>query len=340
MNDLTIIQASDTAVPQVNSIGAAANEAAARAAFADYLSRKSNNTIRNQAAALSSFAEFLALLGHATPNDLQYDPVAWQGVTWGLVEAFAKWLLREGYSVATVNNRLSAVKGYARLAAKAGTLPGTELALIRTVSGYGRTEAKRVNERRPVQRVGDKKPESVKLTHGQAQRLKQQPETPTGQRDRLMLCLLLDHGLRVSEVAGLRVGDFNQASGTLTFYRPKVDLTQTHELSADTLAALSLYLLVRPFVDHDMLLVGSYKGHGLSRQPMGIRAMNDRVGWLGRKLDIDQLSPHDCRHWWATYWASRVDVLRLQEAGGWASLAMPRRYVEAAAVANEGMVNR
>ncbi len=33
----------------------------------------------------------------------------------------------------------------------------------------------------------------------------------------------------------------------------------------------------------------------------------------------------------------KVDVLRLQEAGGWSSLAMPRRYVEEAQIANDGM---
>jgi hypothetical protein len=32
-----------------------------------------------------------------------------------------------------------------------------------------------------------------------------------------------------------------------------------------------------------------------------------------------------------------VDVLRLQEAGGWSSLAMPRRYVEESEIANDGM---
>jgi hypothetical protein len=41
----------------------------------------------------------------------------------GLVEGFDKWLLHQGYSLASVNNRLSAVKVYARLAAKAGVIP-------------------------------------------------------------------------------------------------------------------------------------------------------------------------------------------------------------------------
>jgi len=32
-----------------------------------------------------------------------------------------------------------------------------------------------------------------------------------------------------------------------------------------------------------------------------------------------------------------VDVIRLQEAGGWASLAMPRGYIEDSDIAHEGM---
>jgi len=54
-------------------------------------------------------------------------------------------------------------------------------------------------------------------------------------------------------------------------------------------------------------------------------------------VGLANLSPHDCRHYWATQWAGKVDVLRLQEAGGWNSLAMPRRYVERARNVNEGM---
>ena len=107
MNDLTIIPAGDTAV-SLHTIGAAANQAAARAAFADYLLRKKPNTIRTQAAALACFADFLAHLGQPV-GDLQHDPDSWQGITWGLVEAFVKWLLREGYSVPTVNNRLACI---------------------------------------------------------------------------------------------------------------------------------------------------------------------------------------------------------------------------------------
>ena len=85
-----------------------------------------------------------------------------------------------------------------------------------------------------------------------------------------------------------------------------------------------------------MLLVsrkgGQLQGH------MTERAINDRVGTLGERIGVQGLSPHDCRHYWATRAARQGTApFALQEAGGWNSLAMPRRYVESAKIANEGV---
>ena len=70
---------------------------------------------------------------------------------------------------------------------------------------------------------------------------------------------------------------------------------------------------------------------------MSEQAITARVRDLGKAIGLEGLSAHDCRHYWATYWAGKVDVIRLQEAGGWNSLAMPRRYIEDSEIANEGM---
>lgn len=57
---------------------------------------------------------------------------------------------------------------------------------------------------------------------------------------------------------------------------------------------------------------------------------------LSTAIRLTQLSPHDLRHCSASAAiAGGTDLLALQEAGGWASLAMPRRYVERAKIANE-----
>ena len=326
------------------TVGQAANRAAAAWAFADYRGRKSANTLRNHDAALSLFAVFL--IGHGAAADqldgaaLASDPAAWHGVTWGMVEGFKLDLLNKGYAIGAVNNRLSTIRVYARLASKAGAIPADEFILIKAVEGYGVTEGKRVDERRPRARVGPKKAAAVGLTLDQARRLKR-PADDTGQaaRDALIMALLLDHGLRVGELAALTVEALDLDQGMMTFYRPKVDMTQTHRLTAAALTAARRYLAMRPTIAGAGLWVASDRRGRLLPRPMSERAISKRVELLGAGVEAAGLSPHDCRHYWATNAAnSGTGVFSLRDAGGWSSVAMPARYVEAAAVANEGVL--
>jgi integrase len=354
--------------------GETANRAAADYLFADYRQRRAKKTLRTQTAALLLWVQYLVEVGAAsavlheasvwalsyfdtetlaglaeyaqsqqTPLPIIYAahycqqrPAAWQGVTWGLVEGFVKWLLNQGYSLASVNNRLSAVKVYARLAAKAGVIPPTEQALIGEVRGYGRTEGKRVDEVRSKVRVGNKKKEAIVLTAVQARQLKtQHPPTPQGIRDRLLIGLLLDLGLRASEVAALTVEDLAEP-GYLTVYRQKTDTTDRMELTADLLAALADY---QPYMrGSGTLLRGSRKNGKLTNQVMSVRAIGGRVKILGRDiLGLWELSPHDLRHTWATRAAKESNPFVLRDAGGWTNMQTPGRYVERAQVVNEGI---
>jgi integrase len=263
-------------------------------------------------------------------------PAAWHGVAWGLVEGFVKWMLRQGYSLASANNRLSAVRVYVRLAVKAGVISTEEHALIREVRGYGETEGKRVDDRRANSRVGHKKEEALVLAAGQARLLKtRHASTPQGIRDRLLTCLLLDLGLRSSEVAALCVEDFAE-SGYVTVYRQKTDSVDRMELSADILKALAVY---EPYQRKEgILLRGSRKNEELTAQNMSVRAIGGRVKILGRDiLGLWELSPHDLRHTWATRAARNSDPFTLRDAGGWTNMQTPGRYVERAKVVNEGI---
>ena len=319
--------------------GQIANVFAADNVFADYTSRKATNTVKAQRFDLAVFAEYLAAVGVFTNAEaLQATPGAWRGVTWGIVEGFVKWQLQTGHATASINRRLSTVKSYVKLAAKAKVIDTHELALIQTVSGYSGRSAKSANEKRETTRIGYKKAEHTRITTEQAQGLKTQPDTPQGRRDALLMCLSLDHGLRAGEVAILTVSNIDLKKGMLTgFYRPKVDKEQNHKLSADTLRALRAWFDSGDAPAAGLLLRGSRKGGHLTDAGLSTTSISDRVRDLGKLLGIDNLSAHDCRHYWATYWADKVDMFRLQEAGGWNSLAMPRRYVERSEVANEGM---
>ena len=335
-----------------DEIGRAVNAAAARTLFADYRSRLAENTRRRHDADLASFGDFLVDAGlrrYPGANqpegldelgNLNADPQAWKGLTWGMVQAFRAWLLRQGYALGTVNLRLSTVRTYARLAMQAGAIPDSEALRIREVKGYAHREATRIDQARLAAdtptRLGLKKAVPARLSASQAYQLKHFPgDTSTGRRDNLLMCLLLDHGLRVGEVVRLRTEDIDMDSGILRFLRPKVGKVQRHRLSADTLAALRELLACRELERPGPLLRRMEK-NGQPGSALSISGANYRVGELGHLVGVENLSPHDCRHYWATLAAaSGTDPFALQEAGGWASLAMPRRYVEEQKIANQ-----
>ena len=341
-----MMQVQDRALVARELAGQVANEYARQHVFQRYLDVKAPNTLTAQRSDLASFAEFLTAVHEGrivyTAEQLQQEPDAWHGMTHGLVEGYKEWLVKQGAAIATINRRLSTVKVYVGLASKAAVIDPMERALIKEVSGYHGRGAKEVDQRRPRQRTGFKKAQHTSITDEQARQLKTQPDTPQGRRDSLLMCLLLDHGLRVGEVVLLNVGDFDLKAGMLKFYRPKVDKAQTHKLTGDTLRALWAWLDSGDCAPLGPILRGSRKGGKLTAAGMTAVGIGKRVQQLGEQIGLAKLSPHDCRHYWATYWAKRADRLpkglfTLQESGGWRSLAMPRRYVEESSVANEGM---
>ena len=154
------------------------------------------------------------------------------------------------------------------------------------------------------------------------------------------MCLLLDQRLRVSEIAILTLAAFDLKAGTYTFYRPKVNKTQTHELTLDTRKAAAAYFKDDATAD-GILWRKSRKGTGKLSSQMSAtsatRALTKRVELLGRHTGIDGLSAHDARPYAATFEAgSGTPVNRLVDMFGSNSPAMAFRYIEAAQIANEG----
>jgi integrase len=292
--------------------GRAANREAARSSFIEYRSRKAMNTLRRQDADLALFTEYLQSAG--TPAaDFANDPNSWRGITWGLVEGFVKWQLMNGYAVDSVNVRLSTVKQYAQLALKAGTLEVSEYAMIRTVKGYSHKETKRIDEKRRADgldtRKGTKKAHAVAITDEQAKHLMQSDGTAKGKRDALLMCLMLDHGLRVGEVATLQVSDFDLTGGCMTFYRQKVDKMQMHRLTDRALQAARAYMKIAP-KEGSLWRQGDRKGTNKLKKQQGLteRGINKRVELVGRRIGIEKLSPHDLRHYWGRSFGRLVNA--------------------------------
>jgi integrase len=320
--------------PSHLSPGELANQYASRNLFTDHHERLAANTRRRQKNELSTFARYLGLAGLDVEASALYDdPSPWSHITHGLVDGFRRWLLQNGYAIGSINLHLSTVKTFCQLAVRAGTLEVVELAMIQLVKGYSYSEGINVDEGRQVTRIGHKKADVIVISKEQAKSLKDQPDTPQGRRDTLLMCLLLDHGLRCGEVAALELKAVE--GGFLSFYRKKVKKVQKHRLSPDTAQALARYLVIA-HPEHS-LIMGSRKGGQLVGR-MSERSITARVEVLCARVGIEGASAHDGRHAWATIAvASGTDIKSLQDAGGWTSPAMPLRYVTSAEIANEGV---
>lgn len=307
--------------------------------FAEYRSRRAANTVNRQQSDLARFAEYLATIDiNTTPDALATDPAAWRGMTHAVVTGFVEWQLHTGFAVASCNVRLSTVKTYARLAMLAGMLDKTEYQAVKAVTGYN------IKKHRPValedaRRLGVKKATAVLLTDAQVRGLvSNHPDTAQGRRNRLMMLLLLNLGLRVSEVIALRACDFDLQSGTVKLYRAKVEKIQTHALIDGLWEAAQSYIARDVTDPQTPLLRASVKGGKLAQHGLTRFGVAKRVQAIGRMVGVENLSPHDLRHNWALRAAKhKTDAFALRDAGGWSSMAVPSRYVEAAKVANEGI---
>lgn len=309
------------------------NSEEGRAIFQAYKIQVADNTLERQAFDLALFERFLNE-HHVNAVDLFNSPQAWRDVTWKAVQAFLMWMLSQGYAIGSVNVRLATIKRYASLAYQASVIDAEALNLIRTVRGY--RNAHNVDKRRTVTRIGAKKAQSVSLSKTQRRALKRRVNfTPQGACYTLLMCLLLDHGMRVSEVVDLEWDCINFESQTITFYRKKVNRTDTHKLTQNTYYAALDY---RPFIiEGEKLIRPSRRGGKLvDRGGITRSAAEQIVKKLGAAIGIPNLSPHDCRHSWATEYKNKHDVFQLRDAGGWSSLMMPNRYVDRGKVSHDG----
>ena len=290
---------------------------------------------------------------------LRTTPEAWRGIGFGLASAYRRWLLAMGYAQGTVSRKLSSVRVYAKLAASVDDTLAEKVSGVRMVGGHsGRLAAniddKRRDEGTPTRMSNKRRAEEMRaLSPAEIKRLKGvcDVSTPQGRRDAVLVALLLDHGLRIGEATGLvtagtvRVGEdvhtvgLDLAAGTLRFYRQKVGICQTIKLSSDALVALRRYIDAGDCPPMGYILRGSRKGGRLTHAGMTTTAASARITELAKRAGLGHLSAHDLRHTWATVVSRRFPdrQAELQQAGGWSSPAMLKRYVAPLEIANESI---
>lgn len=150
-------------------------------------------------------------------------------------------------------------------------------------------------------------------------------------RDQALIALMLDVGLRVGEVAALRIRDLEAASshGELSALRVrgKGDKERRVWLVPETTTLIQRWLTERPEVSDDALFI-TRRGRGFS-----IRGIQDRVKHYTRKAGfaLDQVSCHRLRHTFARRMAeSRMPLPSLSHWLGHSQLTTTQIYIDGA----------
>lgn len=145
-----------------------------------------------------------------------------------------------------------------------------------------------------------------------------------GARDRAMITLLLDCGLRVSELAGLDLEDIDWTEGTLIVLG-KGNKERVVPFGHTTRQALTAYIARRGDLDTPALFVSTLQAR-LDRY-----RVRDIIERRCENAEITgvRCSPHTLRHTMAvSYLRNGGDVFSLQKLLGHSSLDMTRKYAE------------
>lgn len=145
-----------------------------------------------------------------------------------------------------------------------------------------------------------------------------------GKRDFAILQLFVQCGLRLSEVAGIEIGDIhmNERKGVLRVAGGKGDRPREVSLNKTARRALSAYLEIRPNLPDTKRLFISQLNRPLSR-----RSIHHLMKKYLEAAGMPELSCHDLRHLFATNLYNRhKDILLVKEALGHKTLESTLRY--------------
>lgn len=153
---------------------------------------------------------------------------------------------------------------------------------------------------------------------------------PTADRDRAIVLMLLDTGIRASELCNLIVGDFDQVTGHVVVRRGKGGKARIVLASKATNKAVWRYLLERTEKDGNpdptAPLFASDRGGYL--RPMTRGSLLALLKRAGDRAGVPNVHPHRFRHTFAIeYLRNGGDIYTLQSILGHSSLEMVRRYL-------------
>ena len=222
-------------------------------------------------------------------------------ITWRDVDRFIEQQYQKGLAPTTINRRLHALKHF------------YDFLVIDREEVAG-------NPVKPSHYLRQGRPLPKKLTPEQVRRLFEQIES---RMDRALFLLMLRCGLRVSEVAQLKVADVDWDQQAIWVEQGKGRKDRVVYLSADALAGLKECQAQRPKV-----VAGDYFFWNQKRceRPLSVKAIQKKIERYARSAGI-KASCHSLRHTFASNLLEEgAAVVSIKEFLGHASIAASERY--------------
>jgi len=250
--------------------------------------RASEHTLRAYRSDLAAFIEFLSLY-QGKKDLLDTDRPD--------VRAFVAVQTRFGYSKRTIQRRLSSTKSLFKFLCREERLARNPARLVK-----GPKLSRRLPEVFTQSQIEEVLEGNFNLM-----------------RDRAIVELLYDEGLRISELAGLNIGDINFSKGEIKVFG-KGKKERILPLSSRAADVLKAYIAGR---NSGPLFINERTGGR-----MGVRDLRRIVNYyLAQLPDAPAVKPHALRHSFATHLLERgADLRAVQELLGHASLATTQIY--------------
>lgn len=266
----------------------------------------SPHTIRNYASDLEQLLDYFSPPGGAPP------PLA--AIKAPLLREWLTNLFDRGLDPISIRRKLAAVRSLFQFLVRERTLETNVARQLRTP---------RAPKRVPQVPTAE---QTNALVEGVAAELSAEArfERPHPERDLLLFELLYGCGLRVSELAGLNLNDFDQRERWIRV-RGKGRKERQVPYGSKAAAALEKYLAVRTAKPGEHALLLSDRGARLSD-----RRAREIVKFYARMISGDaSLHPHSLRHAYATHLLQDgADLRAIQELLGHARLATTQKYTQ------------
>lgn len=268
--------------------------------YLNYLSHERNaspHTLRCYEDDLTQFTGYLIQSLGEGADPTEADPKR--------LRAYSAWLSGHGYAASTVARRLASLRSFFRYQRRQGVVESDPTGGLRNPK-----QPKRLPRLLRVDEV-------IRLLDAVG------TDTPLGVRDRAMFETLYGGGLRVSELVGLNLDDFDSETGLLTI-RGKGRRERLAPIGPMAASWISRWLPLRqPKAAGERAVFLNHRGGRLTTRSVG-RLLETLVQSLG--LDPSS-SPHSLRHSFATHLLDRgADLRSVQELLGHRSLTTTQIY--------------